>query len=118
MTELPLFAGYCFAHFSLNNCRAILQLPGIVGIVGATAPEAIPAHELEAIRVLSAISRPIESHDYFSEGTCVEVVRGPLIGMRGQFVRRDGRHFIVLRVNLIQQAAAVHIHMDEVATIS
>ncbi len=24
MTELPLFAGYCFAHFSLNNRRAIL----------------------------------------------------------------------------------------------
>ncbi len=118
MTELPLFAGYCFAHFSLNNRRAILQLPGVAGIVGSTAPEAIPALELDAIRALSAINRPVEPHGYFSEGAWVEVVTGPLIGMRGQFVRRDGQHLIVLRVNLIQQAAAVHIQADEVVPVN
>ena len=117
-TELPLFSGYCFARFSLGNRRAILQIPGVAGIVGSTTPEAIPAVELDAIRALSAIDRPIEPHDYFSEGAWVEVVRGPLIGMRGQFVRRAGEDLIVLRVNLIQQAAAVHIHVDEVVPVN
>lgn len=117
-TEMPLFVGYCFARFSLGNRQAVLQTQGVAGIVGSTAPEAIPAVELDAIRALSAINRPIESHDYLSEGALVEVVTGPLIGMRGQFVRRDGQHMIVLRVNLIQQAAAVHIHADEVVPVN
>lgn len=117
LTELPLFVGYCFAHFSLNNRRMILQLPGVAGIVGARAPEAIPLAELDAIRALSASERLVEHHDYYAEGTWVEVVKGPLIGLRGQFVRRDGHHMIVVRVNLIQQAAAIHIRADEVVPL-
>jgi len=44
----------------------------------------------------------------------VEVIRGPLAGIRGQLIRRAGAHGLVIRVHLIQQAAAVHIDMTEV----
>ena len=116
-TESPLFSGYCFARFSLTNSLAILQTPGIVRIVGIIRPEAIPDEEVAALKQLAASERSLEPHDYFAEGAWVEVVRGPLVGLRGQLLRKSGHHSLVIRVHLIQQAATVHIDMNEVVAV-
>ncbi|MEK6801986.1 MAG: UpxY family transcription antiterminator [Nitrospirota bacterium] len=116
-TENPLFSGYCFARFSLRNSHAVLQTPGVVRIIGSLMPEAIPDEELEAIRTLAESKRSFEPHDYMTEGTLVEVVRGPLTGVRGQLLRKAGHDCLVIRVNLIQQAATVHIEMSEVVAV-
>lgn len=115
--ENPLFSGYCFARFSLMNRLTILQTPGIVRIVGITKPEAISDEEIGALKQLAASARPLESQDYFSEGALVQVVRGPLVGLRGQLLRKAGHHSLVIRVHLIQQAATVHIDMNEVVAV-
>jgi transcription termination/antitermination protein NusG len=47
----------------------------------------------------------------------VEVVRGPLQGVRGILLRKDKRHRLVLGVRLIQQAAAVEIDVNEVRPV-
>ncbi len=112
--EMPLFAGYCFARFALSNRLTIMQTPGVAGIVGTLRPEHIPDSEIESIRSVCASTGVIERADYFAEGTPVEVVSGPFQGLRGQFVRNAGRNYVVLRIHLIRQAAAVHIHADDV----
>ena len=116
-TETPLFPGYCFARFSLTQCHPVLQTPGIVRIVGSVMPEPIPDEEVAAIKTLAASRRPVESHAYLSEGAWVEVVRGPLTGLRGQLIRRAGQDCIVIRVHLIQQAVTVHIDINEVISV-
>ncbi len=116
-TVSPLFSGYCFARFSLMNSHAILQTPGIVRIVGSVMPEAIPDEELAAIMKVAESERSLESHDYLTEGGWVEVVRGPLAGLRGQLVRKASHDCLVIRVHLIQQAATVHIDMSEVIPV-
>lgn len=116
-TASPLFAGYCFARFSLMNSHAVLQTPGIVRIVGSLMPESIPDEELAAIRTLAESERAYERHDYLVEGAWVQVVRGPLMGLRGQLLRKAGHDCLVIRVNLIQQAATVHIDMSEVVAV-
>ncbi len=113
-TEIPLFSGYCFARFSPMNNHAVLRTPGIVRIVGSLMPEPIPDEEVAAIRKLAASRRAFEPHDYLSEGDWVEVVQGPLRGLRGQLLRKAGHDCLVIRVHLIQQAATVHIDMNEV----
>ena len=113
-TESPLFSGYCFARFSLANSHVILQTPGIVRIVGSVMPEAIPDEEVAAIMTLAESKRPLEPYDYLTEGEWVEVVRGPLAGLRGQLVRKASHNGLVIRMHLIQQAATVHIDMREV----
>ena len=45
----------------------------------------------------------------------VEVVRGPLQGVRGILLRKEKRHRLVISVHLIQQAAAVEINVSDVA---
>ena len=118
LTELPLFTGYCFARFSLKNRMTIMQISGVACIVGSVGPEAIPDAELDAIRSVCESDRLVKRMDHLVEGMRVEVVSGPLRGMQGQFIRQDGHHHIVVRMHLIQQAVAVHIHMDEVAPLA
>ena len=118
VTELPLFQGYCFARFALVDRMTILQTPGVAGIVGAVLPESIPDAEVETLRSVYSVSRLVESCDYFIEGMMAEVVAGPLSGIKGQVIRKAAQDYIVLRVHLIQQAVAVHIHADEIIPLN
>lgn len=113
-TTLPLFRGYCFARFVLNHCLAVRKVPGVVRIVGALNPEPIQDQEIAALQQVATADRTIEPCEYFAEGTLVEVIRGPLAGLRGQFVRQTKHHGLVIRASLIQQAALIHIEADEV----
>ncbi len=116
-TTLPLFSGYCFANFALARSLAVLQIPGVARIVGIVRPEPIPAEEIAVLQQVSSINPLMEPCDYFTEGAWVEVIRGPLVGLRGQLVRRASHHGLVIRASLLQQAALIHIETDEVAPV-
>lgn len=118
VTELPLFQGYCFARFALVDRTTILQIPGVVDIVGVVVPEAISDAEIDGLRSLYASSRVMEPCDYFTEGMMVEAVAGPLRGIKGQVIRKATQDYIVLRIHLIEQAVAVHIHADEIVPLN
>jgi len=47
----------------------------------------------------------------------VEVVRGPLTGVRGMLVRKEARCRLVISVNVIRQGAAVEIDASDVAPV-
>ena len=116
-TTLPIFSGYCFANFALAGSLAVLKTPGVVRIVGAVRPEPIPTEEIAVLQQVSSVNPVMEPCDYLTEGTWVEVIRGPLVGLRGQLVRRMNHHGLVIRASLLQRAALIHIGTDEVAPV-
>ncbi len=116
--EAPLFSGYCFVHFDLAQKLSVLKTTGVVDIVGGgTKPEPIPDEEISALQTLMTSVLPYDPHPYLSEGMTVQVVRGPLQGVRGILLRKEKRHRLVLGVRLIQQAAAVEIEVADVEPI-
>jgi transcription antitermination factor NusG len=116
--EVPLFSGYCFARFRWPDRLAVQTVSGVVGIVGGgQRPEPIPDEEIDALKALMASELRYDSHPYLHEGMMVEVVRGPLKGVRGLLVRKDKRHRLVLSVHLIRQAAAVEIDAADVEPV-
>jgi len=116
--EVPLFSGYCFAHFSWQDRTPVLMVPGVVEIVGSrNGPEPVPDEEIDALRKLMAGTLCYDPHPYLREGMAVEVIRGPLEGVRGILLRKDKRHRLVISVHLIQQAASVEIDATAVAPI-
>lgn len=117
-TVLPLFSGYCFANFALTRSLAVLQTPGVVRIVGTLRPEPIPAEEIAVLQQVSSVNPMMEPCDYLAEGAWVEVIRGPLAGLRGQLVRRGSQQGVVIRASLLQRAALVHIGTDEVVPVA
>jgi transcription antitermination factor NusG len=116
--EVPLFSGYCFVRFASEQKLPVLKTIGVVDIVGSGRnAEPIPDEEIAAIKSLMASVLPYDSHPYLHEGMQVEVVRGPLQGVRGILLRKEKRHRLVLGVRLIQQAAAVEIDVKDVVPV-
>lgn len=115
--EVPLFSGYCFVKFSLENRLPVQKVSGVVEVVGSgSRPEPIPEEEIAAIKTLMESVLPFDPHPYLHEGMMVEVVRGPLQGVHGVLLRKDKRHRLVIGVRLILQAAAVEIDVQDVVS--
>jgi len=105
----PLFSGFCFARFSRHDQLAVLTLPGVVRIVGCHGPESIPDEEIISLQKLAVSGLDYERHEYCEEGMFVEVIEGPLAGVRGTLIRKAGQDHVVVRVRLIHQSASVQI---------
>ncbi len=116
--EVPLFSGYCFVRFGSDQRLPVLKTIGVVDLVGGgRRPEPIPDEEIAAIQTLINSVLPYDPHPYLQEGMQVEVIRGPLQGVRGILLRKEKRHRLILGVRLIQQAAAVEIDVADVTSV-
>jgi transcription termination/antitermination protein NusG len=116
--ELPLFPGYAFARFPLADRLRVLTVPGVAHLVGTVgAAEAVSEGELASIRLLVESTVHYDPYPFLSEGMEVEVVRGPLAGVRGTLLRKDNATRLVLGVSLLRQAAAVTIHPADVCAV-
>jgi len=116
--EFPLFSGYCFARFVPGERLRVLTTVGVAGLVGFNGqPAPVEDVEIEGIRRLVEGHFHYDPHPFLTEGTEVEVVRGPLKGTRGRLVRKDRATRLVLAVTLIRQAAVVEIHPADVIPV-
>jgi transcription termination/antitermination protein NusG len=114
----PLFPGYCFARFSLVDRLRVLNVAGVADLVSSGGrPEPVPDPEIEAIQRLARTTLQYDPHPFLMEGMDVEVVRGPLTGVRGKLLRKDRVTRLVLAVTLIRQAAVVEIHPADVVHV-
>ena len=116
--ESALFPGYCFARFSLTDRVRILAVVGVADVVGINGKaEPINNREIDDVRKLIASRFRYDPHPLLDEGMEVEVVRGPLAGVRGRLIRKDRSTRLVLGVSLIRQAAIVEVHPADVARV-
>lgn len=114
--EVPLFAGYCFARFSLADRLPVLQSQGVVCVVGSGGrPEPILDEEIESLRKLISSPSDYVSCPYLREGMLVEVISGPLQGVKGRLVREAKPCRLVLSISLIQRAVTIEIDAASVA---
>lgn len=114
--EVPLFAGYCFARFSLSDRLPVLQSKGVVRVVGSAGrPEPIPDEEIESLRKLINSPSDYDCCPYLREGMLVKVIRGPLLGIKGRLVREAKPCRLVLGISLIQRAVTIEIDAASVA---
>jgi transcription antitermination factor NusG len=115
----PLFPGYCFARFPLSQRVAVLTTQGVVQILGnQDGPVPVPDAEVEAVRRLVESTLPYDPHPYLTVGMQVEVIRGPLAGLRGLLLRKGARARLVIGVSLIHQGASVELDALDVAPVS
>jgi transcription antitermination factor NusG len=107
--ERPLFPGYVFVRMNLTHRVRVLDVPGVVSIVGAARqPTPLPDADVESLRngvhLLSA-----EPHSYLSAGDKVKIRKGPLAGMTGILVRRKNSVRVVLTLELIMKSISVEV---------
>jgi transcription antitermination factor NusG len=113
--EWPLFPGYCFARFDVQDRLPILKCEGVVTIVGTEGqPSPIPPVEIDSIRQLIDSELAFDPCPLIKEGMMVEVKAGPLKGVVGRLVRKGSHARLVLSVDLIGQAVSVEVDASDV----
>lgn len=114
---LPLFPGYVFARFALEDIGVALARPGVVHVIrqrGVPAP--LRDEEMEAVRQLAegvtATGELPSDEDFLAVGDPVVVAEGPFQGMEGVLVEARGRTRFVVRIPAIRQARGVELPKD------
>jgi len=116
--DWPLFPGYCFARFDAEARFTILNCAGVATIVSFNgAPAPIPDHEIEGIRRLVSSELRYDPCPFIHEGTLVEVVRGPLLGVVGRLVRKGSHAHLLLSVETVNCSVSVQVDASDVVTI-
>ena len=77
-------------------------------------PEPVSKEEIEAIKALMTSRLPYDIHPYLHEGMPVQVIHGPLEGVRGTLLRKDKPFRLLISIHLIRQAASVEIDASDV----
>jgi transcription antitermination factor NusG len=107
--DLPLFPNYVFVRIAPRERRRVLEVPGVVSLVGfgrTLAP--LPAPQIEALR--SGISqRKLEPHPYLVVGEKVRIKTGAMSGLEGVLIRKKNHFRIVLALDVIMQSVAVEV---------
>ena len=110
--ELPLFPGYLFCQFDVNDRLPILTTPGVIGIVGAgKLPIHVDVEEIEAIRAILRSGLAAQPWPLLV-GSKVYIERGPLAGLEGIITNTDKVYRLVVSVSLLQRSVAVEIDRE------
>ncbi len=117
---VPLFPGYLFVHYvdtSADRYR-ILNIPGAVRFVSFNSQIVpVPQEQIDGVRLFLESHLAIDPYPYIKVGRRVEVIAGPLKGIKGKLVQKKGRFRFVLQVDLIRQAVSVEIDASDVRPI-
>ena len=113
--EVPVFPGYVFVKVAPSDLNKLLNLPGIVKILGEKGkPTSIPEQEIESVRILINSEVTIEPHPYLREGDKVRIVTGPLKGVTGWLLRVEPRlSLLVVSISILNRSIAIELS-DEV----
>lgn len=111
----PLFSCYIFVKINLKERLNVLQTEGVVRLVSFNGiPATIPDAQIEAIRTVLEHKRTIEKADYLTPGQKIEVMYGPLKGIRGVLAQIKNQQRLVIRLDSIMQAISVDIDFRDV----
>jgi|SRR5580698_365896 transcription antitermination factor NusG len=115
--DLPLFPNYVFVHIDPRKRVPVLEVPGVLSLVGfgrTLAP--LPDFEIESLRS-GAGGRRIEPHPYLVIGERVRITTGPMSGMEGVLIRKKTNLRVVLALDVIMQCVAVEVDAEDLEPV-
>lgn len=109
--DMPLIRSYVFIKSNLSDYIEILNTPGVVKIVGFEGkPAVIPEQQINILK--NIISENIAADvltENIPEGSPVEIVRGALMGLKGELIRHKGKNKIIIRLDSINTSIYINI---------
>ncbi len=106
--QLPLFAGYVFCRFAMEQRTHILRTPGVLSIVGFRTPAPIPPAEIDAVQRAVACF-DVEPHPFLAVGDRVRVKGGSLEGVEGILLQKKNRCKLVLSIQILNRSVALEL---------
>lgn len=118
MLDLPLFPGYVLVRIGGKERVSVLEVPGVVSIVGTGKhPAALPDLEVETLRAGLDPTR-VEPHPLLVAGQRARIKTGALAGIEGIVVREKGKGCrVVLTLDLLMQSIAIEVDGEDVEQV-
>lgn len=108
--EFPLFSSYLFAKIEIKNSIFVLQTNGVSSLVKFGEVIAIVQDEVvNAIKLAIDGGYQLTPAEYFIAGNAVEVIEGPMRGVKGIVAQLKGKDRLVIKIDAIQQALSIDI---------
>jgi len=112
--DLPLFPGYIFVRIKRTQRVRVLEVPGVLAVVGGTGgePASLPEADIDALRSGLPL-RHVEPHPLLKVGQRARIRSGAFAGMAGVVVRKRNSFRVVLTMDTIMQSFAVEVDGKE-----
>tara|TARA_Y100000590_G_scaffold104552_1_gene118964 strand:+ start:588 stop:1085 length:498 start_codon:yes stop_codon:yes gene_type:complete len=108
--EFPLFSSYLFANIELKNSIFVLQTHGVSSLVKFGEEIAIVQDKIiKTIKLAIDGGYQLTPTEYFIAGNEVEVIEGPMKGVKGIVVQLKGKDRLIIKIDAIQQALSINI---------
>ena len=108
--EFPLFSSYLFANIELKNSIFVLQTHGVSSLVKFGEEIAIVQDKIiKTIKLAIDGGYQLTPTEYFIAGNEVEVIEGPMKGVKGIIVQLKGKDRLIIKIDAIQQALSINI---------
>jgi transcription antitermination factor NusG len=108
----PLFPGYVFLQLAPGQKDSIRQNEHVANLLDVFDQETF-RRQLEDILLALETDLEVRLAPSIGEGMRVRIKSGPLQGLEGWVEQRYGKATVLLRLNFINQAAAVKIDADQ-----
>jgi transcription antitermination factor NusG len=119
LLDIPLFPGYVFVRIKRTERVRVLEVPGVLAIVGGTGGQMAPLPEAEVEVLRSGLQfRQAEPHPLLAVGQRARIRSGALAGLEGIVVRKKNSLRFVLTMDLIMQSIAVEVDGEELEPIN
>jgi transcription antitermination factor NusG len=106
--RLPLFPGYLFCRFDLNESLPVLSTPSVNSLAGAgRKPLPVEESEVGSLRIAAASPFSLAPHAYIQTGATVRVMEGPLTGVVGTVVENHDSRRLVLSITMLRRSVAL-----------
>lgn len=99
--EIPLISGYVFVHITLKHYDMVLQTDNVMQYVRFEGKAAvIRDQDIEILkRMLGQSEAQVEiTREELQPGTLVEIIAGPMMGVRGELISFRGNNKVALRM--------------------
>ncbi len=118
--EIPLISGYCFVHISRFEYDEVLKTDNVVCYITFEGKAAIiPGSQIDALKqMLKQNDFEVSvSQENFEPGKRVEIIEGPLIGLRGELVKARGKNKFILRLTQINSTFTIEIPSAQISLL-
>jgi len=113
---LPLFSGYLFFCGEENQRIELLRTNRLANLIEVKDQQRLVKELLQIEQALRA-GAPLVPHKYLKAGQHCQVIAGPLTDLQGIIVKTKNATRLVLRIDMLGQAASVEIDTDMIEII-
>jgi transcription antitermination factor NusG len=107
---LPLFPNYVFVRIRESDRVQLYSIKTIVKFVSIERkPVVVSDREIKVLKQIMQQSEDILPDSYLQSGDKIKILSGPLFGLEGTVIRRNGHDRLLVRVESLLRAFSVNI---------